>query len=185
MSEMRKIAGRPRAYTPDKLKKAVNRYFSSISRERAIVEKIPDGYTEDGKEKYKIVPVLNALGEEAKEIQYLTKPSVAGLCAFLHIHRDTWASYCRSEEYKSITDAVKTEIEAYLCSQLGNGKGDTGIIFNLTHNYGWKNRIEIDAGAETRKAMTEDMPRTMADKIRFLKEHGYNVPEIEGNADGE
>lgn len=177
MSEMRKVAGRPRAYTPDKLRKAVNRYFSAISREVPVMEKVSDGFTEDGKELFKYIPVINALGEEAREIQYISKPSVAGLCAFLHICRDTWASYCRDEAYRDITDAVKTEIEAYLCSQLGNGKGDSGIIFNLTHNYGWKNRVEIDAGAETRKAMSADMPRTMAEKIKFLADHGYTLPE--------
>ena len=178
----RRIVGRPRSYTPQKLARAINRYFSSISREREIWEKTPDGEDENGKTIYKTVRVINSLGEPATEIEYFVKPSIAGLCAFLHIHRDTWNSYSHDEDYRDICAAASGEIEAYLCSQLGNGKGDSGIIFNLTHNYGWKNRIELEAGEHTRKAVA-NIPRTLEDKLKFLQEHGYAVPGAGGEDD--
>lgn len=181
-SKGRKVVGRPKSYTPAALRTAVNKYFSSISREREIWEKVPDGETEDGKPKFKNVQVINALGKPATEIQYFVKPSIAGLCSYLHIHRDTWNSYCHDEEYHDICAAASGEIEAYLCSQLGNGKGDSGIIFNLTHNYNWKNRVEIEAGEHTRKAVS-NIPQTIEEKLKFLREHGYDIPGMEDEDD--
>lgn len=180
----RRVVGRPRSYTAPRLAKEINRYFSSISREREIWEKIPDCEDENGKTIYKAVRVMNALGEPATEIEYFVKPSIAGLCSFLHIHRDTWNSYSHDDDYRDICASASGEIEAYLCSQLGNGKGDSGIIFNLTHNYGWKNRIELEAGEQTRKAVA-NIPRTMEDKIKFLQEHGYAIPGAGGDDDDE
>lgn len=171
----RRVVGRPKSYTPQALRTAVNKYFLSISREREIFDKIPDGKDKDGKTIYKQVRVMNGLGEPATEIEYFVRPSIAGLCAFLRIHRDTWNNYSHNEEYRDICAAASGEIEAYLCSRLGSGKGDSGIIFDLTHNYNWKNRIEIEAGESTRRSI-ENIPRTMGEKLKFLKEHGYDIP---------
>lgn len=174
-SSCRTVVGRPKSYTANTLAKAVNRYFSSISRIKEIWEKVPDGEDENGKPKFKYERVLNALGEPATEIEYFVRPSIAGLCSYLHIHRATWNNYTHDDKYRSICAAASGEIEAYLCSQLGNGKGDSGIIFNLTHNYGWKNRIELEAGAATRKTLA-NIPQTMEEKLKFLKDHGYDIP---------
>lgn len=180
---MRKIAGRPKKYSVQAFRRGVNRYFAEISREKAIKEKIWTGRGDDGKDIYEVRPVYNELGNEATVREYLVKPSIAGLCSHLSICRDTFNEYSRTEGYSEICAAVKNEIESYLCSQLGNGKGDSGIIFNLTHNFGWKNRIEVDAGEETRKSL-ERVPVTTDDKVRWLMEHGYTVPGVdEGAAD--
>lgn len=179
MSNSRNVAGRPKKYSPAAFRKGVNRYFSSISREKALKEKVCIGTDDGGKDIYQWQPIRNALGEEATAIEYFQKPSVSGLCGFLHIHRDTFNEYSRHEDYADICDAVKNEIEAYLCSQLGSGKGDSGIIFNLTHNFGWKNKIEVETGEETRKSM-EKMAMTTDEKISWLLAHGYNIPGLEG-----
>ena len=180
----RNIAGRPKKYSPAAFRRGVNRYFASISREKILTEKVFTGYTEDGKEIYEKRTIENALGEEARITEYLVKPSVAGLCGFLGMHRDTFNAYSHDDEYKDICDAAKNEIESYLCTQLGSGKGDSGIIFNLTHNFGWKNRVEVDAGAETRKAL-EKAPMTTDDKVKWLIAHGYEIPGLKDGRNDE
>lgn len=180
----RKVVGAPRKYTPKTLRTAVNRYFASISRERELWEKIPDGIDENGKERFKTVRVLNAMGEPATVIEYFEKPSISRLSIYLHIHRDTWNEYSHLEEYKDICMAAKEEIEAYLWGKLGGGKGDNGIMFELTNNHGAKNKLEVEAGERARKVI-ENIPRTMDEKLRFLSEHGYSIPGAGDDDDAE
>lgn len=184
MSEGRSVAGRPRRYSPAAFRRGVNKYFASISRIKTLKEKVWDGTDENGKDIYHWETIKNALDEDATAVEYLQKPSIAGLCSFLHMHRDTFNEYSRHEDYADICAAAKNEIESYLCSQLGSGKGDSGIIFNLTHNYGWKSKVEIEAGAETRKSLSA-VPMTTDEKISWLLAHGYSIPGIEqGGEDG-
>ena len=178
MSKSKNIAGRPKKYSEAAFRRGVNRYFASISREKTLTEKVFVGSSKDGKEIYEPRTIENALGEEAKITEYFVKPSIAGLCSFLGMHRDTFNEYSHEDGYKDICAAAKNEIENYLCTQLGSGKGDSGIIFNLTHNFGWKNRVEVDAGEETRKAL-ERAPLTTDDKVKWLLEHGYEIPGLE------
>lgn len=57
---------RPRKYTPNTLKKAVNGYFDSISRLVPLTEKRNTGRKDsDGHVIYEEVPVLNRLGVQA------------------------------------------------------------------------------------------------------------------------
>lgn len=169
---MRKVAGRPKKYTAAAFKRAVNRYFAKISRLKPVKERVWQDVDDAGKDIYTFETVYNELGEPAEVREYFEKPSIAGICSTIGICRDTWAEYSKDPEYADVCAAAKNEIENYLCSQLGNGKGDSGIIFNLTHNFGWKNRVEVDAGEETRKALSS-APMTMDDKLKWLAEHGY------------
>ena len=121
----RSIAGRPKKYSPAAFKRGVNKYFASISREKALKEKVCIGTDDAGKDIYRWEPVKNVLGEDATVIEYFQRPSVSGLCGYLHMHRDTFNEYSRHEDYADICAAAKNEIEAYLCSQLGSGKGDS------------------------------------------------------------
>lgn len=84
---------RPRKYTPNTLKKAVNGYFDSISRLVPLTEKRDTGRKDrDGHVIYEEVPVLNRLGVQATVLEYLVPPTVGGLCEHLGIHRSTWAA---------------------------------------------------------------------------------------------
>ena len=71
---------RPRKYTPNTLKKAVNGYFDSISRLVPLTEKRNTGRKDsDGHVIYEEVPVLNRLGVQATVLEYLVPPTVGGL----------------------------------------------------------------------------------------------------------
>jgi len=88
---------RPRKYTPNTLKKAVNGYFDSISRLVPLTEKRNTGRKDsDGHVIYEEVPVLNRLGVQATVLEYLVPPTVGGLCEHLGIHRPGRTTATRS-----------------------------------------------------------------------------------------
>lgn len=138
--------GAPKKYTPEKLAKAVGKYFKSISREATVTEKKPTGKKDDmGHMIYEEVPVINSLGKEMKVTQYLIPPTVGGLCAFLSIHRDTWNAYCNDPAYSDTTTYAQGRMHAYLEQEMLTrpGKDLKGVLFNLENNYGYKERVEM------------------------------------------
>ena len=115
-------------------------------------------------------------------IEYFQRPSVSGLCGYLHMHRDTFNEYSRHEDYADICAAAKNEIEAYLCSQLGSGKGDSGIIFNLQNNFGWKQKQEVELGRDTRESMKH--AATYHEKLAMLRADDGESEDDEDEVDG-
>ena len=138
--------GKPRKYTPRTLRKAVEAYFNSISREIVMTEDVPTGQRDDkGHMIYEKVPVKNALGEEMKVIQYLIPPTVGGLAAHLGIHRDTWNAYSNDEAYSDTTTYARGRMHAYLEQEMLTrpGKDLKGILFNLENNYGYSEKVSM------------------------------------------
>ena len=169
-------AGAPKKFeTPQQLANACDKYFRSISRVVELTEKIDTGkFNKAGKPIIEHRPIINDYGKPATAREYFRKPSISGLCNYLHICRDTWSEYANRDEYRNICASVKQEIEEYLVSRLGNGKGDAGIQFELSQNYGWRNRVEVEAGAETRESMKHSN-LSMAEKLECLKSMGLKV----------
>lgn len=132
---------RPRKYTPNTLKKAVNGYFDSISRLVPLTEKRDTGRKDrDGHVIYEEVPVLNRLGVQATVLEYLVPPTVGGLCEHLGIHRSTWADYCDAQlhpEFSDTTTHARGRMRAWLEEQLLTRKDVKGIVFDLQNNYGY------------------------------------------------
>ena len=59
--------GRPKKYTERTLRKAVEAYFDSITREVAMTEKVDTGRKDaDGHKIFENVPVINKRGEQVK-----------------------------------------------------------------------------------------------------------------------
>ena len=143
------ILGAPKKYTEKTLKKAVNLYFDSISREVEVTEMVAtDKKDKMGHTVYEKRPVTNKLGNVVKDIQYLIPPSVAGLCEFLKIHISTWDNYCDNEkhpEFFETTTRARGRIHAYLVQEslTRQGKDLKGVLFNLENNFGYKERHEI------------------------------------------
>ena len=141
--------GAPKKYTPEKLEKAVKRYFRSISREVEVTEKKATGERDKmGHMIYEDVVVLNALGKPVKVTEYLVPPTVGGLSEFLGIHRDTWNDYCDHEknpEFSDTTTYAQGRMHAYLERECltRSGKDLKGVLFNLENNFGYKERIGI------------------------------------------
>ena len=138
--------GKQKKYTPEKLDRAVKRYFKSISREITVTESKPTGERDDmGHMIYEEVPVMNSLGREMKTVQYLIPPTVGGLSDFLGIHRDTWNAYCNDEAYSDTTTYARGRMHAYLEREMLTrpGKDLKGVMFNLENNYGYAERMNV------------------------------------------
>lgn len=152
-------AGRPKKYTKKGLEKAVEEYFSSISRDA------------DG---------------EVWAAEYKRPPTVSGLCLYLGIDRSTWQNYADRElhpEFQEITAYAKMRMEAYLEEQLlTREKNVQGLIFNLQNNYGWREKREVELGGESRKAVSagaQAQSMSIAEKVALLAEQREALAEAE------
>ena len=134
----------------EQLRRAVDKYFDSITREREITEKRDSGMRDDkGHVIYEDVVVLNKLGKPLVVTEYIVPPTVGDLCEFLKIDRDTWARYCDSEKYPEFcgtTTRARGRMMSWNEKELltREGKDCKGIIFNLENNYGYKERAAVD-----------------------------------------
>jgi len=142
--------GAKKKYSAASLKKSVDKYFRSISREKVVTEGVPTGdYDKMGHEILRQEPVLNGLGEKLTVTEYLIPPTVGGLSAFLGIHRSTWNAWCDSTvhpEYREITQDAMGRIHAYLEQEslTRPGKDLKGVIFNLENNYGYREKAKVE-----------------------------------------
>lgn len=157
-------AGRPKKYTKKGLGKAVEGYFASISRKVRVLD-------EDGE------AVYNDVGESIWVTEYISPPTVSGLCLYLGIDRSTWQNYADRElhpEFQEITAYAKMRMEAYLEEQLlTREKNVQGLIFNLQNNYGWREKREVELGSEARKAAgagAQAQSMSIAEKVALLEE---------------
>lgn len=146
-------------YTAKKLEEAVDAYFRRISK--LVQVTLPDGSL-----------ATNADGECVWKLVYFVPPSITALCLELEIDRRTWANYAADEKKGKIVELARARIEAYLQEQLlTREKGIQGVIFNLTANYGWRDRKEVALSEETRKSLEKRRePMTMEEKLALLQE---------------
>lgn len=149
---------RPREYTPEKLERAVNKYFRSITRRVVRKEMVPTGERDSkGRMIYEQRPVINSLGQEVEITEYILPPSVADLCQALGIHRSTWANYCDHKlhpEFTDLTEQACERMKAWNERELLTrpGKDIKGVMFNLQTNYGYggeKHEMELGSGARS------------------------------------
>lgn len=165
--------GRPRKYTTRaKLDEAVERYFRSISRTVDATEEVPTGLFDDrGRQIMRLDKIYNDDGRPIRLVRYVKPPTVSSLCLFLGITRQTWAEYCdadRHPEFLDTTARTRARMECWLEEQLlTRQKGVQGIIFNLTNNYGWSDKREIELGGETRRAVAGE-GLSVSDKLGLI-----------------
>lgn len=157
---------RNKDYTPTAFGRAVDKYFAGISRRVAVKELVPTGqYTQKGTPVLEPRDVLNDAGEPVMQLEYILPPSLGELCLSLGISRATWARYAATDGYRDVCERAKLRVEAYLEQQLIQApKAARGIIFNLQANFDWRERRELELGAETREVLSMD------DKVSLLRE---------------
>ena len=144
--------GRRRKYTGAGLRRAVEDYFDSITRDVPVTEQIWRGEKDaDGHKIYESVPILNRKGQEVCREEYILPPSVGGLCAFLDITRETWSQWQDKERFPEFADTItraQGRLRAWNEQELLErpGKDLKGIIFNLQNNYGYSEKAEVRVG---------------------------------------
>lgn len=137
-------------YTPGALKKAVEKYFKSISREVPVTERKATGKKDAyGHDVFTDVPVRNGLGEEMFRTEYLVPPTVLGLCLYLGIHRDTWNSYCNNPAYSDTTTHARGRMQCWREEALHTRKDVRGLIWDLENNYGYREQNYPAASGKT------------------------------------
>ena len=183
--------GRPREYTPEKLERAINKYFKSITRIVPVTEAVDNGRRDShGHVVYDHVPVLNQLGHQVERMEYVLPMTIGDLCRYLKISRSTWANYCNAElhpEFREITEAVRERALSWNEQELLTrpGKDVRGIIFNLQNNFGYMERKEIEMGARTRATMAAaEIP--LSEREALLREIAiaYTSAEVSDPPDG-
>lgn len=70
--------------------------------------------------------------------------TITGLANALDTSRETLLEYEERPEYVDTIKRAKGKIHQYVEEYLFTGKNQTGAIFNLKNNYGWKDKTEQD-----------------------------------------
>ena len=152
--------GRPRKYgTAAAFRRAVEGYFRSITRTVNVKD------TDTG------LALLNDDLEPVRVPEYIVPPSFTDMLLWLGISKKTWCNYANGDnaDIAWVCDRAKARIEAYLERELmTRQKGVQGIIFNLSSNYAWKEKREIEVGTETRKALAAG-GMTMEEKMELIR----------------
>lgn len=75
---------------------------------------------------------------------------VTGLCEFLEISNQTLNNYQEREGFFEPITRAKLKCEAHAVDQLFEGQKGNKADFVLQHNFGWKNRSEVDTTNTTK-----------------------------------
>ena len=69
--------------------------------------------------------------------------TMSGLALALDIDRKTLLNYSNREEFSPLIKKAKAKVETMLEENLYRVGNNSGIIFNLKNNYGWRDQIEV------------------------------------------
>ncbi|MDR0905295.1 MAG: DNA-packaging protein [Oscillospiraceae bacterium] len=158
--------GRKKKYeTVKAFERAVDAYFNSISRQ--VPMKIPEltGFSNEAKPMYKAVPFKNEAGEQVMTYEYAKPPSVTGLCIFLGMTREALRGYRNREAFADAVESATLRIEDYLAEELMSRRHVEGVKFNLQHNYGWKERSEVEAVVPAAAPMSASEKLALIDEL--------------------
>jgi len=149
---------RQKKYTAAALDRACERYFAAITRRVKVTEPVDSGRRDDkGHIIFDHIPVKNTLGEEVEVTEYIIPPSMHELCAYLQIDRATWSRYMgEGEQYAAVGERVRERMKAWNEHEMLTrpGKDLKGILFNLTNNYGYSEKKEVELGERATKTVT-------------------------------
>lgn len=159
-----------RKYTARSLARALERYFGSISRVVPRMEDVPTGRMDSyGHEIMEPQQIVDANGDPVWATQWLRPPSVAGLCEYLDISRNTWAAYCRDPAMQDATTRARGRIDAWQWEQVLSrpGKDVRGIEFALTVK---AQREAADQASVARPEAEDPAAMPYSDKIALLEQ---------------
>lgn len=149
---------RQKKYTAVTLGKACERYFAAITRRVKVTEPVDSGRRDErGHVIYDHIPVKNTLGDEVEVTEYIIPPSMHELCAFLGIDRATWSRYMSEDDaFAAVGERVRERMKAWNEHEMLTrpGKDLKGILFNLTNNYGYSEKKEVELGERATKTVT-------------------------------
>ena len=156
--------GKPLLFdTPEKLEKALNDYFDSITITELKYQLVKVGEDEEGKPIYGQEPILNNKGTQVTRTRYYENPSILAMCRHIGTTRETIREYEMREGYVDTIKKAKARVEEYLENELYRKEQVTGVIFNLKNNFGWKDKQEIETSGEQNIKINFGIPRPSDD----------------------
>lgn len=75
--------------------------------------------------------------------------TITGLANSLGIDRDTLRNYAKQGPYSALIKNAKQKVEEMLEESLYRLGNNSGVIFNLKNNYGWKDEQKVEVTNET------------------------------------
>lgn len=97
--------------------------------------------------------------------------TISGLAIALDTTRQTLLDYEAREEFSDTIKKAKLRIENWTEEQLFTSTRTAGVIFNLTNNFGWSNKLKEQRSATEWPGFAE----MMKEADRILKEHGETI----------
>ena len=156
--------GRCKKYTSGRmLYRALENYFSSISRIKQVMEERVTGERDNyGHFIKEWVPVRNNLGEIMVEREFLIPPTVGGLCSYLKISRVTWLKYCdkgQNPQFAEATEWAKEQLLSWREKELLSRRGQDlkGLMFDLRMNYGMSEKGSPVSAAQDDDPITRSL----------------------------
>ena len=96
--------------------------------------------------------VQKIIDEYFKECDEKQKPyTMSGLAYALDMDRKTLLNYSKDEEFFHTIKKAREKVETMLEESLYRLGNNSGIIFNLKNNYGWKDQVEVKNEHEVTK----------------------------------
>lgn len=128
--------GRRRIYkTREKLQRAVDAYFNSISFLNAA--KGPGG-----------VHIQNMDGEPIWYVDYAVPPTIEDLSIYIGVTDRTWRNYRDQEWAREVCEDAETRIRAYRTRIASTAEKCPGTIFLLQNDSGMSERVQINTGTQ-------------------------------------
>lgn len=118
-------AGRPVLYkTKEEAKKIIDDYFDWCdNRTKTIYD--------------------NKTGNEVV-INWPAPYTMSGLARRLGMSRETLVQYGKKEEFSDTITCARERVQEDIEVRLMETRNEKGAIFNLTNNFGWKNKSEVE-----------------------------------------
>jgi len=140
------IGGAPLKYTPEELEIKIVEYFKYVDEEN------------------KQRKLKRFEGEKLKPY------TMTGLCVYLDICKDTLIDYGKRPEYTGLVKIAKQKVENYVEEGLLNGSINTiGGIFNLKNNFGWVDRLDINATSQPEQLTPNDIKQHLLGRKSEMK----------------
>ncbi|OUN21603.1 terminase small subunit [Pseudoflavonifractor sp. An85] len=170
--------------TSHALMRQVQQYLDSISRTVEVTEQVPTGEVDEkGRPLYERKPIYNDRGEIIRTREYLIPPTITGICLHLGITPGTWKRWCDHQahpELEEATEWVTGILQAWSEEQLLTRKDVRGVVFHLQNNHGYAQKVEVEAGPQTRTAQALTTQEKLA-LLQELWEGGGQVKLPDGN----
>ena len=87
--------------------------------------------------------------------------TMTGLALALGIDRTTLINYGKRELFSTLVKTAKSRVEQQLEESLYRLGNNSGVIFNLKNNYGWKDTVEV--GTKEEDGILKDLVEAMKD----------------------